>query len=570
MGHPAMEGRNQMRELSRGGRRVVVGLSALALGLVAFAAVSLAEVVHSNTVFGDSQSATIPSGGSTDVNYWITQNGSICDAADGGAATVTFNLPAGVNASSSSLTFNACAQNESAGAPAVKPVTFSSSTVGTHTITVSVTDPNDATSGPGDEYNENPATFTLTVEPPQNSAPNVGAISGDGTADEGQTKTYSVSASDPDGDPLSYAWSVESGNASINGATNGSSASVDFTDGPSMVKLQVIVSDDHGHSVTKTLDVDEANVAPTVVLSGADSADEGQTKAYTYTVSDPGDDPNPTITESCGSNATKTDTAAGFDCTFIDGLGSSEVKVTADDGDQTNNVGSDKIDVAVANVPPTLSALTLTGANATACSGGNSVGLSFTFSDPAGTNDTYTGSIDWGDGSANSSFGSSPVSASHDYGAGAYTIKVDVHDEDGGNATQKTGSVSLLYNVSGILPPFNANGTSNFKLGSTTPVKIKVLDCDGVSVSDLSPDVSLKKYDPNPDGDVNEVVSSSAADTGNQMRYDPSGQQYIFNLSTKLSGFGIGSPLTPSPGSYEVTAKDASFGSASQKFDLRK
>ena len=39
-----------------------------------------------------------------------------------------------------------------------------------------------------------------------------------------------------------------------------------------------------------------------------------------------------------------------FDCTFPDGPASSTVTVTADDGDPSNNIGSDSIPVDVPNV----------------------------------------------------------------------------------------------------------------------------------------------------------------------------------------------------------------------------
>ena len=87
-----------------------------------------------------------------------------------------------------------------------------------------------------------------------------------------------------------------------------------------------------------------ANVAPTVVLSGPATADEGQTKTYTYTATDPGAD-TLVITESCGANGVRTDTPAvnSFDCTFPDGPANSTVKVTADDGDLIDNIGDDEI-----------------------------------------------------------------------------------------------------------------------------------------------------------------------------------------------------------------------------------
>src|ERR687887_307186 len=55
-----------------------------------------------------------------------------------------------------------------------------------------------------------------------------------------------------------------------------------------------------------------------------------------------------------------------FDCTFPDGPATSTVSVTANDGDASNNIGSASVDVAIANVPPTVS---FTAAPATASEG---------------------------------------------------------------------------------------------------------------------------------------------------------------------------------------------------------
>jgi hypothetical protein len=576
-----MEGRNQMRKLSRRRQRVALVVAPLGLVMLVAAAVSLAEVVHSNTVVGDSQSATIPSGGSTDVNYWITQNGMTCDAADGGSAKVTFNLPAGVNASASDLTFSACAQNESDGAPGVKPVTFSSSAVGTHTITVSVTDTNDASS----VYQTNSANFTLTVvaDTPQNVNPTADA-GGPYSGAEGSEITLNGSgSSDSDGTIASYAWSVapQSGGGNDpdpgagcsfkNGVNTGVSPVIICTDDGNY-DVSLTVTDDDGATDNDTAVASVSNANPVIDSVGNDGPiDEGGSATINATSHDPGTNDTNDLSTSydCDGNGTYEKTSGT--CSFADN-GTFAVGVKVSDGDGGSATSS--TNVVVKNVAPTVGALTASGSG-TACIGGNIAKLDFGFTDPGVNDDPWDVDIDWGDGETDTynadSQGDQPQQQ-HTYAAGTYTIKVTVTDKDGdsGQSAGSDGGVSFLYNVSGILPPFNAAGTSNFKLGSTTPVKIKVLDCDGVSVSNLSPDVSLKKYDPNPDGDVNEVVSSSAADTGNQMRYDASGQQYIFNLSTKLSGFGIGAPLTPSPGTYEVKASDASFGSTSQKFDLKK
>ena len=94
-----------------------------------------------------------------------------------------------------------------------------------------------------------------------NSAPQVGEIAGADDGTGGVDGTYSVAASDADGDALTYAWSVVQGNASVSSGGANAAASVFFPDGPSAVQLQVVVDDGHGHSATCTLDVAETNVA---------------------------------------------------------------------------------------------------------------------------------------------------------------------------------------------------------------------------------------------------------------------------------------------------------------------
>jgi Ca2+-binding RTX toxin-like protein len=97
----------------------------------------------------------------------------------------------------------------------------------------------------------------------------------------------------------------------------------------------------------------QPNVAPTVELTGPDSAREGQTLTYRYTIDDPRETGEPTVSESCGDNAVLVDTPEprSFDCRFPDGPAETEVSVTVEDGEGAR--GSDSIDVAIANVAPT-------------------------------------------------------------------------------------------------------------------------------------------------------------------------------------------------------------------------
>lgn len=135
---------------------------ALVLSLV-FAPVAFADNVQ-NDVETPNEIITITAGSSTTVNYLIKanngdgQNG--CNAEDNTPATVTINVPAGVTAFPGSLSFTSC--------DTLQSVVFSSSSVGEHEITVSVSD-----TGPG-TYNPNPAKFKLivnTAPPPSDTTP---------------------------------------------------------------------------------------------------------------------------------------------------------------------------------------------------------------------------------------------------------------------------------------------------------------------------------------------------------------------------------------------------------------
>ena len=295
---------------------------------------------------------------------------------------------------------------------------------------------------------------------------------------------------------------------------------------------------------------DTNSYAPQVATTAADATgNEGDTLTTSGSFSDLDGNNTLTVTKVSG-DGTVTDNGSGSWSwslsTNDDGTGS--VVVQASDGEHTD--AQDSFTWTASDVKPELSALTLTGNNATACLAGNSVGLSFSFT--SASVDTITGSIDWGDGSTDDSFSSSPVSKSHSYTtAGSYTITVEVSDEDGtGVDDSDTGSVSLLYNVTGVLQPVNDTQAhqdpSIFKYGSTIPVKIRVTDCLGTSVSGLSPTISVSKVNPNPPpvGTDEATQSTSAADTGNTMRYDASAGQYIYNLATR--------PLSDGTATYTI------------------
>ncbi len=105
------------------------------------------------------------------------------------------------------------------------------------------------------------------------------------------------------------------------------------------------------------------------------------------------------------------------------------------------------------------------------------------------------------------------------------------------------GDVTAKFNVvvswSNLLQPINTDGSSVFKYNSTIPVKFK-LTGPSAGVTNLVAKITLAKMSEQTTGNIVEAVSTSAADSGNTFRYDASGAQYIFNLSTKLTGMTQG------------------------------
>lgn len=82
------------------------------------------------------------------------------------------------------------------------------------------------------------------------------------------------------------------------------------------------------------------------------------------------------------------------------------------------------------------------------------------------------------------------------------------------------------------LQPINSDGSSIFKLGSTIPVKFKLTGASA-GITNLVATLSVAKVSNQVTGTTVEAVSTAASNAGNTYRYDPTTQQYIFNLSTK-------------------------------------
>ena len=368
--------------------------------------------------------------------------------------------------------------------------------------------------------------------------PDTGTLPSDASGNEGGTLTASGSFTDGDGN----------GTLSIS-KSSGAGAVVDNHDGTWSWSLAttdngsgtvVVEANDGEHAVvTESFNWSAANVAPSASITGAPAnSPEGTQISLGSSVSDPSSaDTAAGFTKSWSVTKNGTAYASGSGASFSftpDDNGSYVVSFSATDKD--GGTGSASATITVTNVAPSIQGFSTLGASGTACQGGNTVTVSFSVTDPAdNSNDPITGSINWGDGSSTSISGRT-VSESHTYAAGSYTLLASVSDGDGGTSSASSGTttISHLYSMSGILAPFNADGTSVWKYGSTLPVKVRITDCNNEPVPGLAPRVGTTKVSSSdPTIAIDETASTSAADTTGVMRYDATAGIYIYNFASK-------------------------------------
>lgn len=372
-----------------------------------------------------------------------------------------------------------------------------------------------------------------------------------------------------DGSPADVTVTAPQG-ATVNG---GSTATLTFTacDVPQSVSFAVAaagtyaipaatVADSRGSYTTSTTALDlvaspasvsaPVNQPPTVTLEAADAlVQEGDTITVTGAFADP--DGDALVLNATSLVGTFTDHGNGtwtFTLPTNDDVAAATVLVTATD--THGATVTDDFDYAASNVAPSAAL----AKDALSDPNGCTLSVSPSWSDP-GTADTHTGVLSWGDGTAEGF--SVPGPLSHSFAsAGAYTVSSTVTDDDGGAGTAGLAETHRVYNKpSSILQPVNdtrlGQAESQFKLGSTIPIKITVASCGEVPVSTLAPTVSVSKAATSLTITSVETVSTATPTTGTAMRYDASGAQYIYNLSTKN--------LTE--GRFQITITDPTFAS---------
>ncbi len=306
---------------------------------------------------------------------------------------------------------------------------FTTNDNGTYVVTLTATDKDGGVSVP--------ATATFTAF---NVAPMPAITAPVSTGNEGTAITLTGSATDPSSVDtaagLALSWSVTK-NGSAFGAT-GSGASYTFTpddNGTYVVTLKATDKDNGVGTTTDTINV--ANVAPTpTITSPVSSGNEGTAITLNGSATDPS-----TVDTAAGLalswSVTKNGSAYG-----TNGTGSSYSFTPNDNGtyvvtltatDKDNGVGTTTDTITVANVAPSVSAITAPAKDVRY----ETANFSASFTDP-GTLDTHTVTWNFGDGSTPTTTSlaagvTGAVSSSHVYTvAGTYTVTLTVTDKDGG------------------------------------------------------------------------------------------------------------------------------------------
>jgi PKD repeat protein len=315
-------------------------------------------------------------------------------------------------------------------------LSYAFTTEGTHQLKLVVTDKGGASDA---------ATVSVVVT---EVAPAVVPLTG-ATIGEGTSYTASGAFTDPGDDH--WTATVDYGDGSgvqpltLTGKTF--SLAHSYSDNGSY-EVKVVVRDDVGAAGVSTAIVTVNNVAPAVAVFPNGSIDEAGSYAASGSFTDPGDDhwvatadygdgtgPQPLALAGKAFSLSHTYAASG----------QYTVTVTVKETDAEAGSGSQTAIVTVANVAPVVAGF----AGATILRG-ESYSATGSFADPGA--DTWTATVNYGDGSASSALtlDGKGFALQHSYGrAGVYTVTVTVADADGGSGT-RSATVTVLSSADGI------------------------------------------------------------------------------------------------------------------------
>jgi hypothetical protein len=139
----------------------------------------------------------------------------------------------------------------------------------------------------GDGLFEGSASAVLVQSVP-NRSPHVSLPPSLTTSEGAAAVTLTPDADDPDGDPITFTWTLFSGTGEL--AAEGSTASYANSDGPATSVVRVTATDSHGGSATADVTITVNNVAPAIssVIGPAAPLLMGSAATISVTYTDPG------------------------------------------------------------------------------------------------------------------------------------------------------------------------------------------------------------------------------------------------------------------------------------------
>lgn len=511
----------------------------VAAGAAALCAAVAVTAAHADDIFNnvdgsiDATVETLPMsfpGGSSTVTFAVAPTGNGQNPADGkqgcnltGQTTLVVNVnssdPTVASVSDNQLTFGSCGD--------LKQITLTPLKVGTTTISLS-----QSSNNTGATFDLAPATFSVNVTAPavsDTTNPTIQFLqTPDGNADWFRTSPASVLVTATDASGISTLSCTLDGNpVAFDAGSTGDSATTKYgrvstsSEGSHAVACSATdASSNHNaasDSTTLKLDTGDPTVTPDSVVN---TTWRNSPLAQTFFASD---SVSGLLTgQGLGVNDEFTLTASA-ESTLDGGGGVIPTVVSKTVEDVAGNSTTRSVSAWIDLTKPVLGVTDNNAASADICSG-------------APTKPTFQPS-DALSGLDLAHTGESWVPAGSASGVGTYTYSASAADNAGNSDSYGPKSYKVAYGgaVGGILQPINTDGSSRFKLGSTIPVKFKIM-CGTTPVSNAVASLTVKQGDTAPDPGVDEAISTAAATTGNLFRYDTTGQQYIFNLSTK-SGY---------------------------------
>ena len=226
----------------------------------------------------------------------------------------------------------------------------------------------------------------------------------------------------------------------------------------------MVIRDDIGQTLTKTLQVNVSNVAPTILtLSGSSSVDERTTHTYGFTASDPGTDTFLVHSIAAGTKGTVSNvqlnsvTGSGtFDVTFSAGSGTTVLTILLKDSDGAMS-SSRTLTVTVNNVNDAPTNLALSASSIPENSAAQTTIGTLSSTDPD-AGETFTYSLVSGTGSAdNASFVISDSvlksNAVFDYETkSSYSVRIRTTDV-GGLWFEKVLTIAVTDVAEDVTPP---------------------------------------------------------------------------------------------------------------------